>query len=68
VLDNWWRDPIENKEKVQYLITAFLKDDEEDSAAELTELRDELLNLRETVKHTQEKLINKVNQVIYSSK
>jgi hypothetical protein len=30
VLSNWWMDPIPNKERTQYLITAFLKEGEDD--------------------------------------
>lgn len=35
VLNNWWRDPIKDKTKVVYLITAFLREDDvdEDGAA-----------------------------------
>ena len=33
VMDNWWIDPIKDKHKIKYLITAFLKEDDDDSSS-----------------------------------
>jgi hypothetical protein len=38
VLDNWWKDPLTDKQRINYLITAFTKDDEDDGSEVLQEL------------------------------
>ena len=39
VIENWWIDPIEEKNKIKYLICAFLKDEEKLEVEILQELK-----------------------------
>lgn len=43
VIDHWWVDPIKDKEKIQYLITAFYKEDEDQDVETLNNI-EKLLN------------------------
>ena len=38
VMDNWWIDPIKDKEKIRYIIAAELKDDDNEETEILMEL------------------------------
>lgn len=38
VLDNWYQDPIKDKHRINYLITAFVKDDENEDSEVLKEM------------------------------
>jgi len=35
VLSNWWMDPIKDKERTQYLITAFLKENDDEDGSDI---------------------------------
>lgn len=39
MLENWWRDPIEDKERIKYLIMAFSKADEVEETELLLDLQ-----------------------------
>ena len=57
VMDNWWIDPIKDKHKIKYLITAFLKDDAEDEIEILSELKEFMQNFQLETKRQAKRIL-----------
>lgn len=47
VVDNWWIDPIQNKEKIIYLVAAFSMDIDDDEDEKLDEINDSIEGLKD---------------------
>jgi hypothetical protein len=47
IMDNWWRDPIkEDKYKINYLVTAFLNEEDEEDVEILKDLQEAVNEMR----------------------
>ena len=49
VMDNWWIDPIKNKDTIKYLIAAFLKEDESQEQEILNEVKENQIQLQTVI-------------------
>jgi hypothetical protein len=46
-VDNWWIDPIKNKDKIVYLVAAFSMDIDDDEDEKLDEINGNIESLKE---------------------
>ena len=63
VMDNWWIDPIRNKNKIRYIISAQMKDDDDEAYEVLEELRKSQKDLKTLVSVNFEKINEKINDL-----
>ena len=47
MVDNWWIEPIKNKDKIIYLVAAFSMDIDDDEDEKLDEINDSIEGLRD---------------------
>lgn len=56
VMDNWWIDPIKDKESIKYLISAFIKEDEEEDVEILNAIKVQLNGLKTDIRVNNERM------------
>ena len=61
VVDNWWIDPVKDKEKIVYFVAAFPIEDENDSDEKLDEINENMHRLEKLVTN----LANDVKNIQY---
>jgi len=64
VIDNWWTNPIKDRDQIQYLICAFLKDDDNEDSEILQKVRDEVQLLKGQMSKNYEKLNAKLGAIL----
>jgi len=61
VLDNLYIDPISNKDRITYLVTAFYNEEETEEQEYLSEIHERLEDMQRKSKKDMQKLILSVN-------
>ena len=63
-MDNWWIDPIQGKNNIKYLITAFLKDDDKEDMEILNSLMNKQVEMEILLEEKFDDLKEKLNEII----
>ena len=63
VLDNSWMEPIDDKEKITYLITSYLSKEDDHESEVIKDIHDTILNMQKTQAQNNEDIMSEVQSI-----